>query len=291
MKRALKSVYRKIPLKHELFKILKRFWQPSESVFKHLHFQGTLDLEIKNKKFKMQHYGYMIENAAFWQGLDNGWEKVSMNLWSRLAADAQVIFDIGANTGIYALTAQTVNPQAQVYAFEPVKRVFKKLKHNAELNDYPIRAFELAASNENGTATIYDSPEEHVLAVTVNKDLSLDDVETIPTEIEIVRLDTIIEREGIDRIDLMKIDVETHEREVLEGMGGYLAKFKPDMLVEILNDEVGQEVEKLVKNLGYLYFKISEKNNLPERVECIRQSDYFNYLLCKPETAHKLKLI
>ncbi len=292
MKNIVKFLYEKLPFKHRFFKILKLFWQPSELVFRHLHFKGILDLKIKGEEFKMQHYGYMIENEAFWLGLDNGWERASLNLWSKLSTDSQVIFDIGANTGIYGLSAQAINPHAKIYAFEPVRRVFDKLRNNIELNDYNIKAFEKAVSNINGTAIIYDPlGAEHVLSVTVNKDLTGESTETVAVEIETLRLDSFIKSENINKIDLMKIDVETHEAEVLEGMGEYLKKFKPTLLIEILNDEVGQAVEGVIKGLDYLKFNIDDKNNSLKQVENITKSSHFNYLLCSESVAKRLKIL
>ncbi len=36
----------------------------------------------------------------------------------------------------------------------------------------------------------------------------------------------------------MKIDVETHEPEVMEGFAEYYLKFKPIILIEVLNDQI-----------------------------------------------------
>ena len=87
----------------------------------------------------------------------------------------------------------------------------------------------------------------------------------------------------------MKIDVETHEVEVLQGMGKYLDLFRPAMLIEILNDEVGAGVEEMVKDKGYLYFNIDENAGL-KKVDHIYKSDYYNYLLCDADTAKYLDL-
>jgi FkbM family methyltransferase len=208
-------------------------------------------------------------------------------LWIELVKDAEVIFDIGANTGVYSLIAKSLNSSARVYAFEPVKRVFQKLEENNRLNDFDIICIEAAASNSDGAAIIYDTSSEHIYSVTVNQNLNADDVKVIPTKIDVVRLDTIIEQEKVTKIDLIKIDVETHEAEVLEGMGEYLEKFNPIMLIEILNDEVGQKVEALVKNKNYSYFNLNEETGSIRRVNKITKSDYYNYLLCPENVARK----
>ncbi len=159
----------------------------------------------------MRHYGFELENEVFWRGLENGWEHVSISLWTKLVKEANVILDVGANTGIYSLIAKSVNPDSRVYAFEPVERVFEKLEFNNRLNDFDIICFDQALSDTDGEAIIYDVPSEHVYSVTVNKNINTLDATVIPTKIKIMKLDTFIERIKIERVDLIKIDVETHQ--------------------------------------------------------------------------------
>ena len=176
-----------------------------------------------------------------------------------------------------------------MYAFEPVRRVFEKLELNNAINGYNIKCLELAASNYNGTAVIYDTPTPHIYSVTVNKNLD-DTRATIETKIETTTLDSIIEKHHISKVDLVKIDVETHEAEVLEGFQKHLKKFTPTILIEILNDEVGMKVEKIVAGMNYLYFNIDERNGI-RKVDKITKSDFYNYLLCSADTAKELNLI
>jgi FkbM family methyltransferase len=290
MKKIIKKIYNLIPFKRQFFSALKKIWTPNESIYKHLHFVGVFKVLInKEKSFKIKHYGYELENEIFWRGLDNGWEKNSTKIWVQLCKTSDVIIDIGANTGIYTLIAKTLNPNAKVYAFEPVTRVFKKLKENVDLNNFDALCFEKAISNIDGTGVIYDTDSEHVYSVTVNKNISQQNIKFIETKINLITLNSFITEHQIPKIDLMKIDVETHEAEVLEGFSMYIEKFKPTILIEILNDEVGQNVEKIVKDLDYLYFNIDEKAGI-RQVEKITRSDYYNYLLCSEAIAIKLQL-
>lgn len=286
MKKILKAVYNNIPLKKEFFSMVKPFITPSERIYRHLHFQGDIKVKVdKDHSFKIKHYGYEVENSIFWAGLTNGWEKVSLSIWIKLVRNADVVFDIGANTGVYSLIAKSLNPQARVYAFEPVKRVFEKLELNNQLNGYDINCFERAASDSDGTAVIYDTSAEHSYSVTVGKNLNSPDVPVIMTNIETVRLDTIIEDLKISKVDLIKLDVETHEAEVIEGLGKYLEEFKPTLLVEILNDTVGRDIESLVSGKGYVYLNLDEETGNITPVEHITKSDYYNYLICSEEVA------
>ncbi|MBA3970763.1 MAG: FkbM family methyltransferase [Bacteroidetes bacterium] len=290
MKHILKTFYNVLPFKREFYCALKAVWTPNESTFKHLHFTGTFNVKIDDsKKFKMKHYGYQIENEIFWVGLTNGWEKDSMKLWIKLCEGSEVVFDIGANTGVYSLIAKTISPKARVFAFEPVKRVFSKLEENIALNEFDITAVEKAVSNSDGTGVIYDIDSEHVYSVTVNKNLSSSETKVTETKISTIALNTFIKQNNIEKIDLIKIDVETHEPEVLEGLSEYLSKFKPTLLIEILNDDIGYKVNQLVKDNDYLFFNINEKGSI-RQVDKITKSDYFNYLICSKEVAGKLKL-
>lgn len=292
MKSFLKRTYDAVPLKKEIFSALKKVWHPGEDIYKHLHFKGVFDVKVdENTSFKLKHHGFLIENEIFWDGLQKGFEQVSYACWEKLARRSEVIFDIGANTGIYSLVANSINPSSTIYAFEPVKRVFEKLEENRELNNFDFISIEQGLSNYDGEAVIFDTENEHVYSVTVNKNLYAEGESVVETTIPVKRLDTFIEENGVKKIDLMKIDVETHEPEVLEGMGKYLGEFKPAMLIEILNDEVGAGVEKLVEKNGYLFFNIDDKAGTLRQVDHIAKSDFWNYLLCSPADAKELGLV
>ncbi|MDB5001954.1 MAG: methyltransferase [Mucilaginibacter sp.] len=295
MKKFIKFIYKIIPFKKGIFTAIKYFWIPSKSLSQHLHFNSIIKIKAHSENsFYMQHYGYMIENELFWHGIDNAWEKISFKLWKALSENSEIILDIGANTGVYSLISGSMNPLAQIYSFEPIKSVFEKLNYNIGLNSFKseVKSYEVALSDFTGEATIYmEKNATHALSVTVNKSLLPDAVEYRTEKIKTIRLDEFIEKESLKKIDLIKIDVETHEPEVLSGMGIYLKKFRPTILIEILTDEIGEQVQALVQNLNYLYFNIDEKSGEIIRTKNISKSNYFNYLICDEEKARFLKLI
>jgi FkbM family methyltransferase len=291
MKKIIKAVYDFIPFKKELFTALRVIWKPRERIFKHLHFVGVFTVPVtEEKKFKIKHYGYQIENEVFWSGLTSGWEKESIKLWMKLCETSEVIFDIGANTGIYSLMAKCIRPDASVYAFEPVARVFTKLKENIALNRYDIIPVKKAMSNTDGVAIIYDTSTEHTYSVTVNKNLNAKEIDVVETKIETITMDSFIREKNIKKIDLIKIDVETHEPEVIEGFSEYISRFQPSILIEILNNDIGEKISKMIQHLDYLYFNIDERGGI-RQVSKITKSDYYNYLLCDAQIASKIGLI
>lgn len=281
-------MYNYVPGKKFAFWLLKKFWQPPEKIYKHLHFKGIFKVAIdKHNTFLLRHYGFQIENEIFWTGLHHAWEKTSMALWIQLCRSSRFIFDVGANTGVYALVAQCVNTQASVHAFEPVTRVYAKLVENCKLNHFDIHCSEQALSNEDGIATIYDTENEHTLSVTVNRNTLNPAQAARATRIGICKLSTYMENNSVGGIDLIKIDVETHEPEVLEGLGPYLDKFRPTLLIEVLTDEIGERIEAHVRGKNYWYFNINESGRV-SRTESIRKSEGNNYLICQQAIAHRL---
>jgi FkbM family methyltransferase len=270
----LKKLYLNFPLKKELFLLIKNFWLPPESIYKHLYFKGKFKVNIdKSKEFFLYHNGLQIENEIFWNGIYNGWEKESMKLWIKLCETSNNIIDIGAHSGLYSLVAKAVNPKSSVFAFEPHPKIFNLLKHNISINNFDIKAFKIAISNKDGYVII-------------------DDFSMINTKIKTqsITLDTFIKNNSIKNIDLMKIDVELHEPFVLEGFSYYLKQFKPTMLIEVLSQEVADKIYNYLKDLDYLFFNINEKGNI-RQTDKIEKSDYYNYLLCNKNVAKNLNII
>jgi FkbM family methyltransferase len=260
-----------------------------KQIYKHLHFKGVVRVKVSpQESFRMRHLGYLIENELFWRGLE-GWEKVSAALWITLSREAGTIIDVGANTGVYTLMARSVNPTAEIVALEPVERIFRMLEDNLHLNGFTVHALQAAASSSDGTAFIYEPPDAHVLSVSLNKDFNTWDPTVRPVAVPTRTLDSIATERNWPRVDLVKIDTETHEPEVLEGMRMILQRDRPTLLIEILNDTVAQRVEALVNGLGYLYFNIDEVSS-PKLVEHLSRSDHFNFLLCQPAIAERLGL-
>ena len=293
MKKIIRSFYNILPCKIYIFWFIKHFISLPHNIYKHLHFKGEFKISVSNTKFlKMIHYGYEVENEVFWNGLENCWEKKSLEIWLKLCNTSSIIFDIGANTGIFCLTAKCQNPNSKVFAFEPVDRVFEKLKKNISINNFDINCYKIAVSNFNGKAFIYDTDTEHTYSVTVNQNLNPSGIKTIKHEITTLTIDNIIESENLNRIDLIKIDVETHEPEVLEGYLKYIKRDHPTLLIEILTNEIGARVESILRNAGcnYLYFNIDEKKGI-SLVDNISKSYFHNYLLCSEKTASFLNLI
>ena len=282
MKQLLKKIYKAFPFKQQLFSLVKMLWTPPETLYRHLYFNGIFTVKVDAQHpFKLMHYGYAVENQIFWEGLANGWEKYSMQLWKHLVQKSQVIFDIGANTGVYTLVAKAVNSNAEVHGFEPFPSIFKKYQQNLSLNTYRVEANKLAVSNNNGQAVIYSADADFAYSVTVNQNLWAG-ADAHKIEIETITLDSYIKQKGLGKIDLVKVDVETHEPEVIEGFKEHLQLFRPIFLIEVLNQDVADKLEPYFADGSWRYFNIDEKTGIRPAIT-ITKSDYYNFLFVPQE--------
>lgn len=290
MRLTLKSLYQKLPLKKQIFILIKAFGTPS--FYKRLHFGGTFRVDVgpRHSFLLRNHNRYGLETEFFWQGIDYAWEPASLAAWIKLCEGAEVILDVGASEGVYSLVAKCLRPSASVVAFEPLPAAFAVLEGNVQLNHYDITCLQLAVSDLNGDAQFFSKGE----GFTTEGSLLNAATGGVTQRVAVKRLDNVIRELGLRRLDLMKLDVEGVEPQALRGMGEYLRLFKPTLLVEVLNDEVGKEVEGLVRDLGYVYFDINDDPRIGpmmmRRVSSIRKSICLNYLLIMPEVASRVGL-
>ncbi len=287
MNAILKSAYDLFPFKKEAFLVLQHFYHPTQTLYQRLNFNGPFRVKFGKSQFMLQNYeGYehVIENEIFWNGLTGGWEKASLALWIELCSSSDTIFDIGANTGIYSLIAKAVRPSSTVFAFEPIPQIYKQLQTNVRLNNYDIHGYNVAVSNRDGVQKIFNGTAGHTYTASLNRGF---DQNSIELDVHTIKLSSFIREEHISAVDAMKIDVETHEVEVLQGMEELLESMKPALLIEILTSELGGRVEELLDGKGYNYYAIDEVTG-PAKVDNLRGGLSRNFLICTPQKGEML---
>ena len=296
IRRALKALYLALPLKQQIFSVLRRFWIPPERIRRYLLFRGIIQVDVGGHTFSLINDAFDVETDIFWRGAMNGWEGTSLRLWARASRDARVIVDVGANTGIYAFIGKAVRPDARVYAFEPIARIHRRLVENNALNGFDVVCRPEAVSNYDGRGSLFDLPADHVYTATLNRDMHGGTLPSIETPVAVVRLSTFLESENAVP-DLIKIDVESHEPEVLEGLGVCLDRHTPSLLVEVWRDgehgnlHMGERIEAAVHGKGYVYYRVDESHG-PVREEHIGGPGrgYWNYFICTETVARNLGL-
>ncbi len=132
--------------------------------------------------------------------------------------DGDVVLDIGANIGWYALLLAQHSPSSvRIYAFEPDPLNFELLTANVQLNNaQKITGVPKALSDQRETKTLYLYPHKnrgrHSLIP-----LAKGDGETV--QVTTTTLDDFLDEYAVDpaRVKFIKMDVEGYEYYVLRG--------------------------------------------------------------------------
>ena len=157
----------------------------------------------------------------------------------------KVVFDVGANIGLYSRLYAYHFPKAKVYSFEPVKSTFKTLVANGLPN---MTCCNVALSSECGEARMTNKPND-----TGNR-ICEDGSETVTT----VTGRQFCSDHDIDRVNFLKVDAEGHDLDVLRGFD--LKK------VDALQVEAGanrhdhtlipyRDIEEFMWNEGFYLFR------------------------------------
>ena len=212
--------------------------------------------------------GVVFEDLRFVMGLmgsDDGvamrwlwnhaYESMSLAMWSMMAREADVIFDIGAHTGVYSLAARIANTNSTVISFEPYSLNFTRLMVNLQANGLNLEnIFNVAVSDEEDVLpfSIKTSQGYHS---TGGKIVTCSDNATIG--VQAIALDTLYRQYQIP-INLIKIDVEGHEANVLRSMTNVLNDCSPDIFIEAIDLTAANECTEILKRHGYRFFCIDD---------------------------------
>lgn len=206
-------------------------------------------------------------------------ETLATEVTKKIIKKGDVIIDIGANIGYYALLeSRLAGPTGKVFAIEPVNENIKQLKKNIELNKYSnIEAFQLAIGDKDKKGFIYLSDRSNWCSmnyleyVKVNKKIKKEVV-------EVMTLDRFLEDKPFP--DLIRIDVEGYEYEILKGMQNLLKTNRPlKIFLEIhVTDDLR---EKMIENVDTLFrhgfkFKIGAWKDLRSRSNLLKS--IYNFL-------------
>jgi FkbM family methyltransferase len=146
--------------------------------------------------------------------------------------DSNVV-DVGANIGVTAVIAGLLARQGSVLALEPVKDTFEYLATNIVQSKLTnVKCRNVAAASAPGHVQVVTRPG-HSFASFIGYDEVLERYAGYEVErVEAVTLDQLVEREGVGRVDFVKIDVEGFELEVLRGCTQLLEQSQPSVFLE-----------------------------------------------------------
>jgi FkbM family methyltransferase len=160
----------------------------------------------------------------------NDWFEGEMEFWRNWLQPEMTVIDVGANAGVYAFSAANkVGTEGLVLAIEPFSECVSYLKETCRINNLnQVKVIAAAASDRNGKAKLKLSSASELNEILTEESSINESYE----EVECVTLDSLVDIEGLERIDFLKMDAEGHEIQVLKGSENSLSKFSPVIMYE-----------------------------------------------------------
>ncbi|MEI8203336.1 MAG: FkbM family methyltransferase [Bacteroidota bacterium] len=179
-----------------------------------------------------------------------------------LIPDEGTLIDIGANIGIMSYHFSKKRPHSSILCFEPVPvnaKILRKIVSFFRLSN--VRVYEVALGNYSGTAEVIMPVMNSVRMQGLSYIRQQNPEENMPSgesfTCKIERLDESLSLiENPKKINALKIDVENHEWQVLEGAKNTLLKNKPFIYVELWENENRANCLRLLTELGYETFVV-----------------------------------
>jgi FkbM family methyltransferase len=220
------------------------------------------------------------------RAIKKGYEK-ELLIIDKFADKTKDALDVGVYRGIYSykLSQNFKN----IHSFEPNPLLFPYLEKNLIKIISNIKLYNLALSNDNGftelklplrSKSIFEDNIEELFqlgAATMHPNNKINNYKKVP--IKMKKLDDI---EIGNKIGLIKIDVEGHEKNVLQGGIETVKNNKPVLLVEIEERHTKTPITEIItfiNSIGYKAF-ISKENDLIEidKVRDLTRENNFFFL-------------
>lgn len=180
-------------------------------------------LDIAINKFMDAYVGFLARRNDFcfptkfnWdmklEMLTKKYERETTILFNKIIKPGMVIIDIGAHIGYYTtLFAKLVGADGQVFAFEADLDNFRFLEKNTK-NYKNINLHNIAIADKNSLIDFYKVNKStgcHSIIKTNN---------AVKTSVQATTLDNFLAEKNINRVDLIKIDIEGAEPLAFKGM-------------------------------------------------------------------------
>ena len=178
---------------------------------------------------------YHVDTASYLEWyvfVHGGYESRLRQLMTERVRPGDHVLDCGANVGLHTCAlARRVGPLGRVVAVEPVDELAERLERNAELNGLAnVEVVRAGVSSEAGRARMFVPPP----GATNQGEASLHDRGNggIERDIAVTTVDTLVDERRLDRLRLVKVDVEGHEVAVLRGARTTLRGLRPVVVFE-----------------------------------------------------------
>jgi FkbM family methyltransferase len=218
---------------------------------------GVIDYRDKEVAFRLYPTTNLTENGLL---LNKTYNLAEIDyLMAGLGPDS-VFVDIGANIGLYSIRiAKAIGCfGGKVIAIEPNPPTLERLRFNINANKLDnVSVHEVAVGDYCGFANLAVNKENLAIVNTVRDD------ET--GKISVVPLEDILDKEGVSRIDALKIDIEGYEYRALQPFFTRCSKKMWPKRISIEHLEIEHlgdksDIETLLVEIGYNFMGKTRSN-------------------------------
>jgi len=227
------------------------------------------------------------EPVAFELLINGEYESEALALLQGVTSHDAVFVDVGANIGALVVPLARKLGSGKVIAIEASPAVYPYLERNIELNDlHNVRLHHCAALDCGlDHLAFYEAPRDHFGMGSLAPQFSGKAV-----HISAETLDSILAREGIDEVDVLKVDVEGFEGQVFEGATKLLARSKTPIIIFEFCDWAERRAQKrpigyaqrFLLDLGYSIYRLADfMSPRPQPLRNVLTAGYEQLVACR----------
>ncbi|SHG53528.1 methyltransferase, FkbM family [Bradyrhizobium erythrophlei] len=200
----------------------------------------------------------------------------------RIVPEGAVTVDVGANCGLY--TRKLARLSRKVHAFEPSRKMADLLRRTSASN---VSVHEIALSDQTGSAELFipQNEREPVYGLaSLEPRLGSSNKEVVSINVPTARLDAIVHQD----VAFVKIDVEGHELNVLNGAVELLEHSQPVFLVEAEDRhrvQATRSIFEFFERRSYRGFFLKQGNAIP--IDQFRPADLQDASALLPDGGRK----
>ena len=197
------------------------------------------------------------------------YEPSLFRLFRRELRKGDVFVDVGAHIGLHSMSAARRLRRlggGRVIAFEPTADSAAAIRRLAGAHGVEVTVVHAALGAGEGEVEIRSDPDYDDADAGVRSQFAAGEV---VARAPITTFDRWAAGEGLDRADIVKIDVEGAESAVLEGMQDSMARYRPRLVVAELKERImqrarveGDDVRRLLASAGYRAVGRLEENEV-----------------------------
>jgi FkbM family methyltransferase len=255
-----------------LAKEFKKKWLKKDGADSYFDFNGCKLPDISTSEEKYQTLMMVFEDIFLFSCfLNDNYNKENVLLMDTMIGEGpycyvdgifdvriqkgDIVIDAGAWIGDFS--AYAANKGATVYAFEPVEESFKLLCQTKDLNYGPIYPVQMGLGESELDINIsIDNENSGAHSIIMKRD-------NVGEKIHIIRLDSFVKNNNIERVDFIKADIEGSERGMLRGATEVLKNFAPKLAICTYHLEDDPEVlEKIILEANPKYKIVHLKHKL-----------------------------